>query len=356
MNGDNLTLNVVKPLAAVPSGPAVFAIIRDENYFLPYFFDHYRSLGAEVFLIYDDRSGPATVNFLMQQADCLILRSDSIFSDTFGHGDRGEPRNLPQVLKERVCETFLPGRWALTVDADEFIVLPSGCSSLPEFIDALEAAGQLYATAPMVDFYGETLDDRNYSRDLSPFAGNPYFDAGPYYYWTGAIWPFRLSGGIRFRLLKMLCERHIDCVIDLYGGTLPPLSKSWKVPLLKHGCGVVRKGDHEVSAAPQASDLSAALAHFKFYPDLDAKIASALHEKQYYAGSIEYSFLKATIELFGGETLLGPETRRFDGPASLEQAGLLGTAAMATLRNARSSLDGPRGKPGELFGPGVHVP
>ncbi|HXQ14408.1 MAG TPA: glycosyltransferase family 2 protein [Caulobacteraceae bacterium] len=334
MGDDNLTLSVVKPVAAAPSGPAVFGIVRDENYFLPFFFDHYRALGAELFLIYDDRSGPATVDYLMQQADCVVLRSDSAFGDSFSQGDRGEPRNLPQVLKERVCETFLPGRWALTVDADEFLVLPSGCASLPEFIGALEQAGQLFATAPMVDFYGETLERRNYPHNVDPFSGSPYFDAGPYYYWTGLIWPFRLSGGIRFRLLKMLCERHIDRIGAIFGvESLPPLSKSWKVPLLKHGCGIVRKGDHEVSAAPRASDLSAALAHFKFYPDLDAKIDNALREKQYYGGSTEYAFLKAAIELFGQESLLGPEARRFEGPQSLEQAGLLGPARSGAAAN-----------------------
>jgi hypothetical protein len=329
MDGDNLTLNIVKPVAAAPSGPAVFAIVKDENYFLPFFFDHYRALGAELFLIYDDRSGPATVDYLMQQSDCVVLRSDSAFGDTFGQDERGEPRRLPHVLKERVCETFLPGRWALTVDADEFLVLPSGCANLPEFIAALERAGQLFATAPMVDFYGETLEHRNYPRDVDPFAGNPYFDAGPYYYWTGAIWPFRLSGGVRFRLLQMLCERHVDRIPDLFGGPMPPLSKSWKVPLLKHGCGIVRKGDHEVGAAPQAGALSAALAHFKFYPDLDAKIDNALRERQYYGGSSEYAFLKAAIELFGGESLVGPQARRFEGPHSLERAGLLGVPVPA---------------------------
>jgi hypothetical protein len=329
MDAENLTLNIVKPLAVTPSGPAVFAIVKDENYFLPFFFDYYRSLGVELFLIYDDRSGPATVDYLMTQADCAILRSGSAFGDTFGEDEFGVPRRLPHILKERVPETFLPGRWVLTVDADEFLVLPSGCQDLPEFIGSLERIGQLYATAPMIDFYGETLDHRNYPRNLDPFAGSPYFDVGPYYYWTGAVWPFRLSGGIRLRLLRMLCEQHIDRIAGIFGAPLPALGKTWKVPLLKHGWGVVRRGDHEVSVAPRATDLSPALAHFKFYPELDAKIDNALREKQYYAGSVEYTFLKAAIELFGGDNLVGPETRRFDGPQSLEQAGLLTSSRQA---------------------------
>ena len=323
MDADNLTLNIVKPVAVTPAGPAVFSIVKDENYFLPFLFDYYRALGVELFLIYDDRSGPETVDYLMTQADCAILRSDAAFGDSFGEDEFGQARRLPHILKERVPEAFLSGRWVLTVDADEFLVLPSGCSDLPEFIGSLERIGQLYATAPMIDFYGETLDHRNYPRNLDPFAGSPYFDVGPYYYWTGSLWPFRLSGGIRLRLVRMLCEQHVDRIAGIFGGPMPSLGKTWKVPLLKHGWGIVRRADHEISVAPRATDLSTALAHFKFYPDVDAKIDNALREKQYYGGSVEYAFLRAAIELFGGETLVGPETRRFEGPQSLERAGLL---------------------------------
>jgi hypothetical protein len=333
----------VKPVAITPGGPALFSIIKDENYFLPFFFDYYRKMGVELFLIYDDQSGPATVDYLMSQPDCAILRSDSAFGDSFGDDEFGFPRRLPLILKERVPEAFLSGRWVLTVDADEFLVLPSGCADLPAFIGALDQIGQLYATAPMVDFYGETLDHRNHPRDVGPFAGSPYFDVGPYYYWTGSVMPFRLGGGIRLRLLRMLCERHIDRIAGIFGGAAPAMGKTWKVPLLKHGSGIVRRADHEISVAPRPTDLAPALAHFKFYPELDAKIDNALREKQYFGGSIEYAFLKAVIELFGAESLVGPETRRFDGPQSLERAGLLiapgpavgGKAAAASRRDGR---------------------
>jgi hypothetical protein len=127
----------------------------------------------------------------------------------------------------------------------------------------------------------------------------------------------------------MLCEQHVDRIAGIFGGPMPSLGKNWKIPLLKHGWGIVRRADHEISVAPRATDLSAALAHFKFYPDLDAKIDNALREKQYYGGSIEYAFLKAAIELFGGENLVGPETRRFEGPRSLERAGLLNAPRQA---------------------------
>ncbi len=328
---DDITLQIVKAVPATPAGPALFAIVRDENYFLPFFFDHYRALGVELFVIYDDRSGPATVDFLMTQPDCAVLRSDHRFGDTFGKDMFGVERRLPMVLKERAPEAVLPGRWVLTVDADEFLILPADCPNLVEFIASLEQIQQPYATAPMVDFYGETLDHRNYARSQDPFAGNPYFDAGPYYQWTGGILPVRLGAGVRTRLLKRMCEEHPDRAARVFGEYGPGMAKSWKVPLLKQGLGVVRMGDHEISVPP-SPEVTAAIAHFKFYPDLDAKIEQALREKQYHGGSLEYGFLKAAIELFGRDSLIAPETRRFDGPESLERAGLLVPSELAPVR------------------------
>ena len=59
------------------------------------------------------------------------------------------------------------------------------------------------------------------------------------------------------------------------------------------------------------------------YPGLDAKIADALAQRQYVNGSMEYEFLRAAIEVFGDESLIGPETRRYYGPSSLERADLI---------------------------------
>jgi hypothetical protein len=319
---EGLNLTIVKAAPTPANGVILFVVLKDEDYILPFFFDYYRALGIVLFVVYDDRSGADTVDFLMAQADCVVLRSDRAFGDSFGIDAGGQPRRLSAVLKESVPESLFQRRWVLTIDADEFLVLPSGFTDLAELIDALDRIEQPYVTAPMVDFYGETLDHRNYDPRLGPFSGNPYFDAGPYYYWIGTLSPVPFVGGIRHRLLRMLCQRHPDRVAAIYGALMPGPAKSWKIPLLKHGCGIVRIADHEISLAPRA-ELSAAIAHFKFCPDLDAKIERALDGKQYFNGSSEYALLKTAIELMGQETLIAPETRRFEGPRSLERAGLL---------------------------------
>ena len=318
----SLAIRIVKNLSATTGGLSLFAIVRNEDYLLPFFFDHYRSLGVENFLVYDDHSDDRTMDFLRAQADCAIVTSEMRFGDQFGRDTKGFPRRLPHVLKESLPETMFPGRWVVTVDADEFLILPSPFSNLRDLTNYLDRIGQPYATAPLVDFYGETLGDRNYARTVDPFAANPYFDIGPYYVWNDTAQPTELyARGVRNRILQILAERYPEQISSIYGRK-PFATKSWKVPLLKQGSGVRRIGDHEITVAPSIA-VATALAHFKFHPSLDAKIDLALSERQYAFQSVHYAVLDAARRLIGSEGLVSRETRRFEGPRSLEQAGLM---------------------------------
>jgi hypothetical protein len=316
-----IDLKVLKSSPPGRGGPAVFAIVRDEAYFLPFFFAHYRALGVDHFLVYDDHSGDGTLEFLFAQPDCAVITSDLAFSDEFGIDRNGAPRRLPQALKETVPDKVMPGRWVLTADADEFLVLPEGVTDLPAFIRRLEQAGQPYATAPMVDFYGETLNHRNHAWSVCPFAANPYFDAGPYYDWEGQLTPQPRVAGFRIRLLLMLNKRHPEAFAGVFGEKVTAAAV-WKAPLLKHGAGVARVGDHTLSVTP-STRIAAAFAHFKLYPGLDAKIDRALRERQYANRSLEYAFLDAARRLMGADSLVAAPTRRFTGPRSFQEAHLL---------------------------------
>jgi hypothetical protein len=319
-----LRLRFVKPATRQPRGPVVFAVMRNEHYFAPHFFAHYRAMGVDGFLIYDDQSDEAALAFLADQPDCAVITSDHSFGDVFGKMRTGEALRLAAALKMSVPEQLAAGRWVLTVDADEFLVLPPPFADLPQLIEALEARGQLYLTAAMVDCYGETLNARHYDRSLGPFDGSPWFDVGPYYQWpVDALSPPGIfeGAGVRQRLLRRLQDQRPQIAAALYapGGGW---AKLWKVPLLKSGAGVGRISDHELDIVP-ATDLTGALAHFKFYPDLDAKLAHALAARQYHNASAEYVFLQTVIDAFGDDSLLGPQSRRFEGAESLVGAGLI---------------------------------
>lgn len=301
----------------------LFSLVRNEAALLPHFFRHYRALGIDHFFLYDDQSTDETPALLRAQPDCTVLTSPHRFGDVCGVTATGVPRRFCSVLRETLPLAFAPRGWAVVVDVDEFMVLPPGIATLPQMCRRLDARGQAYATAPMVDFYAETLVAAA-APDASPFDACPYFDVGPLYEWGASqIVPRRLFRGVRARLHRFVSAAQPWVMHHLYGQEQPAwTTKCWKVPLLKHGEGITRRGDHEISVPP-ATTCDVALAHFKFLPGFERKVAAAVADAQYFGQSLEYRFLQAAIAAVENRSLLGPESRRYTGPESLVEANLL---------------------------------
>lgn len=301
----------------------LFAIVRDEASLLPHFFRHYRDLGIDHFFIYDDQSTDETPALLREQPDCTVLTSPHRFGDVCGVTAEGVPKRFCSLLRETLPLAFAPRGWAVVVDVDEFMILPPGIATLPQMCRLLDARGQWYATAPMIDFYAETLSSPA-TADASPFDACPYFDIGPLYEWNGSqIVPRRFFRGVRSRLHRFMSATQPWVLEHVYGRPQHAwMTKCWKVPLLKHGQGITRRGDHEISVAP-ATNCDVALAHFKFLPRFDRRVAMAVADAQYYGQSLEYRFLQAAIAAVGDRSLLGAESRRYAGPESLVAAHLL---------------------------------
>ena len=162
-------------------GIGLFSMVRDELYFLPRFFQHYRALGVTDFVIYDDRSADGTTEYLVAQPDCTVVTGPYRFDTTFGVMPTGLPKKFFDYVKEILPDTFFNNRWALTVDADEFVFLPSKCGDLGAFTSFLEAEKRLYASGPMVDLFPQRLADMLESSSEDFFALMPYHDHGPLY-------------------------------------------------------------------------------------------------------------------------------------------------------------------------------
>jgi hypothetical protein len=315
----SMDIKIIRKRTISQNGIGLFAIIRDEMYFLPRFFEYYRQLGVNDFVIYDDRSTDGSTEFLVSQPDCTVLSGPYTYDTAFGVTPFGLPKKLFDHTKEVLPDQFFGRQWVVTVDADEFILLPSRFTGLSDLISFLEKGARLFATGPMADFYPERLSAiRSEATDF--FALTPYFDCGPLYERIPQF-PYvrKLPIGIRGRLGSMLMAK---CP-QLFPGEVPPVSQLFKVPLLKHAQGIKRIGSHYVNAPPPADDL-VALAHFKFYPGIFQKIATAISEKQHWGDSIEYRWLHAIMENLADESLLCPASRKFDGSTSMQAAGLIG--------------------------------
>jgi cyanophycin synthetase len=301
----------------IGAGPTVFALMRNEKLLLPHFLDHYRCLGIENFILYDDSSDDGTREYAADQSDCAVLASNRAFNESLPGG-----RRFHHLLREAVPESLGADRWALVVDMDEFLILPDGFTRIADFLAMLDRRGHECVFGTMVDAYPERLSQRNYSPSLSPFEGSPYFDIDRgFRRQLGLRKTERELTSVRGRLIRHLKRHDPEAYQTIFAGKSYLMPNLSKVPFIKTGRGIERWNSHTVNRQPPF-DVEVALAHFKFGPDLDGRIARALAERTYLLGSIEYQFLQAVLERFADLDLRCDRTRRFDDPGALGAAGL----------------------------------
>lgn len=306
-------------------GIPVFSIMRDEKYFLPHFLAHYRSIGVSSFLIFADSCDDEFMTMLETEEDVSILLSKTLrFKDVMYTTPRGWPVKLGQFVKESVSNELFHNLWHILVDADEFLLLPPPMNNIRQYVSLLEARGRCYSFAPMVDFYPHKLNQRNYPSSISPFVANPYFDSGRCHRIDAETRKVVvLNGGVRGRLLNRLRE---DALADIKQRGLRPgdlrLPLNFKFPVLK-STGKIRRAGHHWISHFDSLDLSSCLAHFKFYPDLDKKLSSALKERQYVNGSIEYEFLKLAVDRMQDVDLLTEHSVVYSSPLDLVRASII---------------------------------
>jgi hypothetical protein len=297
----------------------LFAIVRNEMYFLPHLLSHYRALGIEEFVFLDDRSDDGSFEFLMAQHDCTVLTANVSFGDRVGP----QNRRFGTAVRTIVPRQLLRHRWVLTVDADEFMVLPPGFETVQQLAGALERNGLPSARALMLDFFPATLAELEaVPRGTGPFDACPFFDA-----YTSVDWPggtndpkrAYLTESVRPRMLAELQRRGtpLGNLLDDYGH-----ASLHKVPLLFWGDETRVNTTHHADRPP-TDRIQLALAHFKFYPGYAARIADALASKAHWLNSSEYRFLDIAMRELQGWPLQGPRSRRYEGPQQLVEAGLL---------------------------------
>lgn len=297
-------------------GTFVFAMVYNEEWFLPHFLDHHRRLGVDYFIFYDDCSTDRTREILLAEEDCAILAPEIEAGETILHGVW-----LQRWLNNHVPDNEGAGRWGLVLDADEFLILPSRFSSVGEVVAYLELRNLTCTMAPMVDFYPQRLSDRFYD-PLPPLLGSRWFDRDPGFERVpGRPNPRIVPAGVRARLLIMLAKRYPRRMAAIYGDRPYRLAKLWKVPLLKTGEGIVRTDAHNVNIEPP-TDIQLALAHFKFYPKLDLRVREALSRDGHFQGGVEYKFLETILELFPDKDLICPRSVEYRSPEDLERVGL----------------------------------
>ena len=310
-----------------------FAVVKDEMYNLRAFFDHHRRLGVDQFILLDDRSSDGTREWLTAQPDTVVVASER------GYGERiawtGGTQRIGILAKTVIPQRYLAGRYALCLDADEFLVLPPGVASVPALFDVLARRDVRSVAANLIDFYPQTVHEMDVEQELptSPamLGAHAWFDATPLLGWQRAdAEPVEVGENASTRLFRKHRVKAVPA--NMLGAPqwlnrlLPykyPETTVLKTPVVRWDPGVTYVNSHFANVAPTQQVLLG-LAHMKFTFDLSRRTRYALESKAYVRGSRKYQWYEQLLDSMRRRdpSFLGPKSRRFESPADFATAGL----------------------------------
>jgi len=308
---------IKKPTRKFPDSVALFAVVRNEMDILRHFLRHYRHLGVREFWFFDDHSEDGTTQFILDQQDCGLITSKWRYGRPMGNFRFGD------ALKNIIPTKFFRDRWLLSVDADEFLLLPTCVPTISDLIVILERRQYAVTRAIMLEFFPADLQNaRVASAETDPFEASPYFDR-----LASIVWPaYKLTPDnashperVRNRIFKQLLVRNLVPEDIAKTRRVPSMNK---VPLVRWREDVHLLNAHHVNIAAN-DDIQLILAHFKFHPGIEKKVKDALATKAYWQDSVEYRILDLAFEHLANWSLLDSNSGRFSSCLDLESAGLL---------------------------------
>lgn len=312
-------------------------IVKDEQYFIRSFLQHYRDLGVQQFVFWDDGSTDGTREYLLSQPDCVVLASRVRFGEIVDVADAPfEPRSgRAGMLFRSVIPAMLGLRnWVVFADTDEFLFLPGGFRTLPDLLGRLDPA-ETSVRAALVEFYPPALwQAGSYERpaDLAGLLAQfGCFDARPILRFSPSGAPELLADTVSMRMFRRLG------VGQGWRGAWPPARLlRWllrepartpfvKTPLVRWLPKMYLNGNHPgVGQSPR--DLVLASAHFKFTPDLDRRTAMALESKAYAGNSATYASVDGLLSRMRRRnrlSFLDPSSRAFTSVDDLVELGIM---------------------------------
>lgn len=293
---------------AMPPGPILVTVLRNEAARLPWFLDHYRRLGVVHVLAIDNGSDDGGPAWLAAQPDV------SLWSTTASYKAARFGVDWINGLLAR----HAVGRWVVVVDPDELLIYPHHDSrDLGALTRWLERSGAQSFGALLLDLYGDRpIRETVCGPGEDPVAAAPWFDALAYMVERDAkyhnLW---VQGGPRLRAFFADRPR-----------AAPALNK---IPLVRWAPGMVyRTGAHDmlprrlnrVYGHGGGTRTSGVLLHTKFLSTLGPKVAEELTRREHYAGSREYEGYAAAGD---GVCLWTPHSTRFRDWRQLRDLGLM---------------------------------
>ena len=312
----------------------LFSIFKNELFFCQAFFDHYRRLGVEQFLILDDGSADGTKQFLEAQDDCVVLSSRLAFEDPVeyfsGVGVKYQTR-AANFLKAGIPQFFLKGRYSLYADADEFLILPPDVANLSDLVAELQVSGVRAVASSLIDFYPEFIRETS---GMAPDSSSDLFQMCPYFdcrqllrvsifgkpvpvapsKFRDVAWQHGFLDGGRFR--KRLLQKVL--------GRVRPSPMSYKTPIVLHDDSNYYVSAHRVFGRVATNKLLC-MAHFVFTPNSWGKAEWIVNHVHRHGRVTKYDALLKVLR--GNETgevsFMNSRSRRFESAQQLIDCGLM---------------------------------
>ncbi len=322
-----------------PQRLTLFSTMKNEMAFLPAWLAHHRDIGFEQFLIWDDASDDGSFEYLRDQQDCVVMHSDLSFGQEIHYCDPEGQSRLERVgtyFKIALPHLFFDGQFVGYVDADEFLILPPGVSSMTQVIDRLTAAQSPSAVASVVEFFPKDASglQGEMPADFDGLiAAYPYFEAEQLVQLVPGEQPMLMGQSKTARLFD---HYEIKPKLERKGWHriwMPKRAKKaqsfqksprHKTPLVRRDAQSRLTGSH-YGNLPPSPDVLLCVAHFVFTAQFADKIDRATRWGAHANGASKYRYYRALLDAMqsGEGGFLGPNSQRFESAEQLVKAGLM---------------------------------
>jgi hypothetical protein len=262
--------------AIQPHDLLLFSTQRNERIRLPFFLDYYRRQGIGHFLIVDNDSEDGTGAYLADQPDVSLWHSTASYKQARFGVD----------WLNWLAMRYGHGHWALTVDADEFLIYPF-CDTRPlrALTDWLDASSIRSFGAMLLDMYPEgRVMDHVYREGQNPLETACWFDSGNYTMSRnpqfGNLW---IQGGPRARLFFPDAPAQAPAL-----NKVPLVKWDRRYAYVSSAHMLLPRGLNLVYDEWGGEKSSGLLLHTKFLDTFAAKAEEEVRRNQHYAESLEY--------------------------------------------------------------------
>ncbi len=322
-----------------PSRLTMFSTMKNEMTFLPAWLAHHRSIGFEQFLIWDDASDDGSFDYLSGQDDVVIMRSDLGFGDAVLYLDPDGVEKADRAgtyFKIALPHLFFDGAYVGYVDADEFLLLPPGVTSIAEVVARLEQEGAPSAVASVVEFFPASVSGLSGSVPQSLdglLKAYPYFEAEQLVDLVPDAQPKLVGKAKTTRLFntfsvepKVVRSGWQRIWMSSKAKKAQRFQKSarHKTPLVRRDAQTRLTGSHYANLPP-SPDVLLCVAHFVFTAQFAEKIARATEWGAHANGAAKYRYYAELLDKMAGveNGFLGENSVAYEGPEQLVAAGLM---------------------------------